>query len=52
MDTRVTKQDLEQKLARCHELAREYPHGPMAETIRDMEDEVREQLRAFKGSSA
>jgi hypothetical protein len=48
MDTGITLQELEQKLARCHELAREYPAGPMAETVRDMEEEVREQLRTFK----
>lgn len=45
MDARITAQDLEQKLARCLELARAYPDGCMAETIRDMEEEVREQLR-------
>ncbi len=48
MNARITKQELEQQLARCHELARAYPHGPMAETIRDMEDEVRAQLRALE----
>lgn len=44
----MTRHALEQKLVRCQELAREYPHGPMAETIRDMEEEVREQLRGFE----
>jgi hypothetical protein len=48
MDTEMTRHDLERKLARCHELAREYPTGPMAETVRDMEEEVREQLRALE----
>lgn len=48
MDIRVTKQDLERQLARCHELARAYPQGPIAETIRDMEEEVREQLRTLE----
>ena len=43
----MTKQELERKLAHCHELARVYPDGPMAETIRDMEDEVHEQLRTL-----
>ena len=48
MDTEIARQDLERQLARCHELALEYPHGSMAETIRDMEEEVREQLRTLE----
>ena len=49
MDATHTKQELERKLARCLELAREYPHGSMAETISDMEAEIREQLRIAEG---
>lgn len=52
MDDKLTKQKLEQKLARCRELASEYPHGSTAELIRDMEDEVRELLSALKQTSA
>ena len=43
MDTPPTKQELDRKLARCLELAR--PNGSMAEMIRDMEAETREELR-------
>jgi hypothetical protein len=49
MDATPTKQELEQKLARCLELAREFQRGPTAEMIRDMETELREQLRSIKG---
>jgi hypothetical protein len=49
MDATPTKQELKPKLARCLELAREFPRGPTAEMIRDMETELREQLRSIKG---
>ena len=49
MDATLTKQGLEQKLARCLELAREFPLGPTAEMISDMEAEIREQLRLIEG---
>ena len=48
MDVPVTKEELERRLARCLELAREYPHGSIAEMVRDMEAEVREQLRTLE----
>ena len=48
MDAKITRKKLEQKLLRCLELAREYPDGPMWETIHDVEEEVREQLRSFQ----
>jgi hypothetical protein len=48
MDATDTKQQLEHKLARCRELAEEFRNGPTAEMIRDMEDELREQIRALE----
>jgi hypothetical protein len=42
------KAEIEQKLARYRELAREFPTGPMAELIRDLEAELVEQLRALE----
>jgi GTP1/Obg family GTP-binding protein len=36
---------LEKKLERCKELAREYREGRIAEMIRDMQEEIVEQLR-------
>jgi hypothetical protein len=48
MDATPTKQELEQKLARCQELAREFPRGETAEMIRDLEAELREQLRVIE----
>jgi hypothetical protein len=45
MNGTPTRQELERKLARCRELARAFPFGSTAEMIRDMETELREQLR-------
>ena len=45
MDRTRQKLAIENKLARCRELAREFPEGHTAEMIRDMEDELRQQLR-------
>jgi hypothetical protein len=42
------KQAIEAKLARCHELARQYPGGETAQMIRDLEEELRQQLRAVE----
>jgi hypothetical protein len=41
MDRSREKAVIEGKLARCRELAREFPKGPTAEMIREMEDELR-----------
>jgi len=49
MEVTPTRQELEQKLARCRELAREFPLGSTAEMIRDMETELREQLHSIEG---
>lgn len=40
-----TKLELEAKLRRYRKLAREFPNGSIAATIRDMEADVREQIR-------
>jgi len=48
MDVTPSKQELERKLARCLELAKEFPRGETAEMIRDLEAELREQLRAIE----
>jgi hypothetical protein len=48
MEATDTKQQLERKLARWRELAEEFRNGPTAEMIRDMEDELREQIRALE----
>jgi hypothetical protein len=39
MDRIREKQAIEAKLARCRELAKEFPHGATAQMIRDMEEE-------------
>jgi hypothetical protein len=42
------KQALKAKLARCCELAKEFPHGSTAQMIRDMEEEFRQQIRELE----
>lgn len=48
MDQNREKQALETKLARCHELAKEFPDGSIAQMIRDLEDELRQQIRELE----
>jgi hypothetical protein len=50
MDRDREKQAIEAKLARCRELAREFPDGPTAAMIRDLENELRDQVRALETS--
>ena len=45
MDRDREKQAIESKLARCRELAEEFRDGPAAQMIRDMEAELRRQIR-------
>ena len=48
MDWTREKAVIEAKLAKCRELAQEFPDGPTAEMIRDLENELREQMRTLK----
>jgi len=48
MDRTQEKQAIESKLARCRELAKEFPHGSIAKMIRDMEEEFRQQIRELE----
>jgi hypothetical protein len=48
MDRTREKQAIETKLARCRELAKEFPHGSTAQMIRDMEDDFRQQLQELE----
>jgi hypothetical protein len=43
-DQRKLELELRTKLARCHELALEYPDGPTNVNIRRLEGEIRQQL--------
>ena len=47
MDREREKDAIETKLARCRELAAEFRDGPTAEMIRDMQDELREQMQSL-----
>ena len=42
------KQEIEAKLAKCGELAKEFPHGATAQMIREMEEELRQQIRELE----
>jgi hypothetical protein len=42
------KEAVERKLARCRELARDFPAGPTAAMIRDLEAKIIEELRAIE----
>jgi hypothetical protein len=48
MDRNREKQAIETKLAKCRELAREFPHGATAQMIREMEEELRQQMRELE----
>jgi hypothetical protein len=48
MDHEREKEVTQDKLARCLQLAREFPIGPTAEMIRDLEAELRGQLRTLE----
>lgn len=48
MDHEREKEVTQDKLARCLQLAREFASGPTAEMIRDLEAELRGQLRTLE----
>jgi hypothetical protein len=47
----LDKQALEVRLARCLELGKQFPNGPTAEMLRDLETELRDELRNLGGGS-
>ena len=48
MDRDREKQAIEAKLARCRELAEEFPLGETARMIRDLEEELLAELRTLE----
>jgi hypothetical protein len=48
IDRSREKHAIEVKLARCRELPKEFLHGPTAQMIRDLEVELRQQLRELE----
>src|ERR1700751_1445646 len=48
MDQGREKQAIETKLARCRELAQEFRDGSIAQLIRDLEDELRQQIKELE----
>jgi hypothetical protein len=49
MDEDREKAALEAKLERCRLLAEEFRDSPTAQMIRELEDELRQQIRALEG---
>jgi hypothetical protein len=48
MDGDQEKEAVERKLATCRDLAREFRDGETAQMIRQLEEELRQQLRDLK----
>jgi len=48
MDTEKERLELEQKLARYRELAREYPDGEIALVIRDFIEDLEREIRSLE----
>jgi hypothetical protein len=48
MNREEEKRAIQIKLDRCQRLSKEYPDGPTAHHIREMEIELREQLNALE----
>jgi hypothetical protein len=46
------KLELEAKLARCRDLAKDYPDGLTANNLREIENEIRQRLSALEPSGA
>ena len=41
------KQEIEEKLARCRQLKADYPEGPTAQHLRELEADLQAQLRVL-----
>jgi hypothetical protein len=50
MDPNREKLALNEKLARCQALAKEFPDGPTSEMIREIEEEIRTQIRSLENA--
>ena len=48
MDREREIENVRDKLARCHELAEQFPVGPAAELIREIEAQLLEAVRALE----
>jgi hypothetical protein len=48
MDRERLEIEIKLKLERCRQLAREFPDGPTTQHIRELENELRDQLRALE----
>ena len=44
------KLELEAELSRCRDLAKDYPDGPTANNLREIENEIRQRLSALEPS--
>ncbi|MCA1469771.1 hypothetical protein I6F09_17910 [Bradyrhizobium sp. IC3195] len=48
MTDALDRQALEVRLARCLELAKQFPTGPTAQMLEDLEVELRDQIRVLE----
>ena len=48
MDRNREKVELQRRLARCRELACEFPTGPTADMIRELQEELMTQIRKLE----
>ena len=48
MDRKGRKQELETQLAKCRELAAQFPEGETAKNIHKLIDEIEQQIRALE----
>ena len=47
MNLTQRKQEIEEKLARCRQIKADYPEGPTAKHLRELEAELQAQLRVL-----
>ena len=52
MTDALDRQALEIRLSRCRELSRQFPAGETAEMLRDLELELRDQLRTLEAKQS
>jgi hypothetical protein len=48
MDEKRQRHELEERLARCHELAREFTEGMTAKNLRELAAEIELEIRALE----
>lgn len=47
LETKIQRRELEERLARCRELAREYTEGTTAKNLRELTAEIEHEIRSL-----